>query len=80
LLTSKRNNKPGEQEWLVQYCQEVLKTEHYDFMIFGHRHLPLDIKLNEQSRYINLGEWVFVRTYAVFENGDVDLRYFEKKD
>jgi UDP-2,3-diacylglucosamine hydrolase len=76
----KENNKPGEQEWLVQYCQEVLKTEHYDFMIFGHRHLPLDIKLNEQSRYINLGEWVFVRTYAVFENGDVDLRYFEKKD
>jgi len=76
----KENNKPGEQEWLVQYCQEVLKTEHYDFMIFGHRHLPLDIKLNQQSRYINLGEWVFVRTYAVFENGDVDLRYFEKKD
>lgn len=76
----KENNKPGEQEWLVQYCQEVLKTEHYDFMIFGHRHLPLDIKLNQQSRYINLGEWVFVRTYAVFENSDVDLRYFEKKD
>lgn len=75
----KENNKPGEQEWLVEYCQEVLKTEHYDFMIFGHRHLPLDIKLNQQTRYINLGEWVFVRTYAVFEHGDIRLHYFEKK-
>jgi len=75
----KENNKPGEQEWLVTYCQELLKTEHYDFMIFGHRHLALDIKLNQHSRYINLGEWVFIRTYAVFEDGDVQLHYFEKK-
>ena len=28
------------------------------FFIFGHRHLPLDVKLNNSSRYINLGDWI----------------------
>ena len=52
----KEDGKPGEQEWLVAYCREVLQTTYYDYMVFGHRHLPLDIQLNDKSRYINLGE------------------------
>src|SRR3569833_433638 len=50
--TKKDDPKPGEQEWLVAYCREVLQTTHYDYMVFGHRHLPLDITLNDYSRYI----------------------------
>ncbi|MEO7082411.1 MAG: UDP-2,3-diacylglucosamine diphosphatase, partial [Flavobacteriales bacterium] len=38
-----------DQEWLVQYCREMLKTEHYDFFIFGHRHLPVDLALSSRS-------------------------------
>ena len=70
--------KPGEQEWLVSFCREELKTNHYDFLIFGHRHLPLDIQLNAESRYINLGEWVNYYTYAVFDGHELKLEYFEK--
>ena len=32
--------------------------------IFGHRHLPLDVKLNNSSRYINLGDWITHFTFA----------------
>lgn len=70
--------KPGEQEWLVSFCREELKTNYYDFLIFGHRHLPLDIPLNADSRYINLGEWVNYYTYAVFDGHELKLEYFEK--
>jgi hypothetical protein len=28
-------------EWLITYCKEVLQTQHYDYLIFGHRHLPI---------------------------------------
>jgi UDP-2,3-diacylglucosamine hydrolase len=65
-----------QQEWLVIYCREVLKTTYYDYMIFGHRHIPLDIDLDGKSRYINLGEWVNYNSYAVLENGELKLEYF----
>ncbi len=34
-----------DQEWLVQYCRELLREEHYDYLIFGHRHLPVDMEV-----------------------------------
>ncbi len=73
----KEESKPGQQEWLVAFCKEVLKTRFYDYMIFGHRHLPLDIQLDAKSRYINLGEWVYHNTYAVFTGAKLELKYFE---
>ena len=71
--------KSLEKEWLVTYSQEVLTHKFYDYLIFGHRHLPLDIQLNEKSRYINLGEWVNYNSYAVFDGEELTLRYFEPK-
>lgn len=67
-----------ENEWLAIYSKEILKQEHFDYFIFGHRHLPLDIRLNEKSRYINLGEWMHANSYAVFDGHELKLCYFEK--
>ena len=47
-----------ENEWLVLYCKEQMKTNPKDYYIFGHRHLPLDIDLGSNSRYVNLGDWI----------------------
>lgn len=66
------------EEWLLQYSREVLQKEHFDYFIFGHRHLPIDFQLNENSRYINLGEWINFNSYAVFDGENVELNYFEK--
>ncbi len=43
-----------ENEWKAIYSKEVLQKEHFDYFIYGHRHLPLDIPLPGGSRYINL--------------------------
>ncbi len=67
----------GEKEWLVQFCKQQELTEHHDYYIFGHRHLPLDIEINPESRYINLGEWLSFDTYASFDGQKVELRKFE---
>ncbi len=65
-----------DKEWLMVFCREVLQKEHYDYFIFGHRHMPLDKQLNDQSRYINLGEWIHHFTYAVFDGQELLLKKF----
>ncbi len=64
-----------ENEWLVAYCKEELKKNDFDYFVFGHRHLPLDIQLSEKSRYINLGDWIKYSSYAVFDGSTLQLKY-----
>ena len=66
-----------DKEWLVSYCKEVLKEENFDYFIFGHRHLPIDFNLNDQSRYVNLGDWIRYYTYAEFDGTHVHLKTFQ---
>lgn len=47
----------GEKEVLLLYCREIEATMHHDYYIFGHRHLTLEMQVNEQATYINLGAW-----------------------
>lgn len=65
-----------DKEWLISYCREVLQKGHCDYFIFGHRHLPIDFKLSEQSRYINLGDWIQYFSYAVFDGENLELKYY----
>ena len=67
-----------EKEWLVAYCKEKLNHEHFDYFVFGHRHLPLDIQLSPKSNYINLGDWIKYYSYAVLTNGNMTLAYHQK--
>jgi len=68
-----------DKEWLILYSKKLLEKENYDFMIYGHRHSPLDIKLNDTSRYINLGDWLSHFTYAEFDGNELYLKKFSKK-
>lgn len=64
----------NDREWLMQYCREVEQQQHHDYYIFGHRHLPLDLAVSDNSRYVNLGEWVTARTYAEFDGSTLQLK------
>lgn len=66
----------GEDEWLLVYSREQEKIKHHDFYIFGHRHLPLELEVSKNSRYINLGEWVKNFTYASFDGVNLKLKSF----
>lgn len=67
----------GEDEWLWTYAKEKEKEEHHDCYIFGHRHLPIDVEVGENSRYLNLGEWINFNTYVVFNGDNFELKTFE---
>ena len=67
-----------DKEWLVMYCRELLRQKHYDYFIFGHRHLPIDFRLERESRYINLGDWIRYNSYAVFDGNNLELKYYKK--
>ena len=66
-----------ENEWLAMYSRQKLETKHYDYFIFGHRHLPLEIKLSKNSSYYNLGDWIKYYTYGVFDT-EFKLEEFKK--
>lgn len=68
-----------ENEWLVQYCKETLKENHFDYFIFGHRHLPMEIKVGENSSYINLGEWLNYCTYLEVSSESIELKSWDEK-
>ncbi|HEX8562803.1 MAG TPA: UDP-2,3-diacylglucosamine diphosphatase [Flavobacterium sp.] len=63
-----------EKEWLVQYAKRKLQSKHYDYFIFGHRHLPMNIKVGEHSAYVNLGDWISYFTYGVFNGTSFELK------
>jgi len=68
----------GEKEFLWQYCKDIEAQKHHDYYVFGHRHLPLDLEVGQNSRYYNLGEWVNYDTYGVFDGETFELKTFEK--
>jgi UDP-2,3-diacylglucosamine hydrolase len=80
IANTKREEKFNgeENEFLLTYCREVENTNHHDFYIFGHRHLPLDLAVASNSRYLNLGEWVHFNTYGEFDGDVVSLKTFSK--
>jgi UDP-2,3-diacylglucosamine hydrolase len=63
-----------EKEPIIAYCKKILQKEHFDFFLFGHRHYPIDFELNNNSHYINVGDWQFHDSFAVMQNGECELK------
>jgi UDP-2,3-diacylglucosamine hydrolase len=66
-----------DKEWLIIYSKELAQTNNAQYFIFGHRHYPLDLKISDTARYINLGDWIRSNTYAVFDGNDLQLKKWE---
>ncbi len=65
-----------EQEWLAQYSKRKLESKHFDYFVFGHRHLPMEIKVGENTTYFNLGDWISHYTYGVFDGDKLELKTY----
>ena len=63
-----------ESEPLVRYARKYIDLHpETDFLIFGHRHILLDLPLSPQNRMIILGDWINLFSYCVLE-GNYELR------
>ncbi|KJD33998.1 UDP-2,3-diacylglucosamine hydrolase [Tamlana nanhaiensis] len=66
-----------DNEWLVHYCKRKESQKHRDYYVFGHRHLPLEIPIETNAKYINLGDWIIYFTYGVFDGNSFELKTYE---
>jgi UDP-2,3-diacylglucosamine hydrolase len=79
-----RENRPDfvnsiENEMLYKYAvQLVNEGMQVDFFLFGHRHRPIDLKINDNTRLIILGDWLTNFTYAEFDGQNIELKHFQK--
>ena len=71
-----------DKEWLIVFSKEKLTNTHYDYFVYGHRHLPMDLSIgkDKESHYINLGDWISYYTYAVFNGEDLLLQKYTDKN
>ena len=69
-----------EKEYNILFAKEYLQDHDVNYFVFGHRHIPMDIKMNESSRLINLGEWIMAYTYAVFDGSAMELHSFRNPE
>lgn len=74
--------KGEDREELVLYAKEQeQRGEHYDYYIFGHRHIELDLMTVTQSRVVILGDCFRQWTYAQMDdNGNLQLCIHEKNN
>lgn len=68
-----------DKEWLITFSKEKLAKTHVDYFIFGHRHYPIEIDLDSNSKYLNLGEWITHNTFAVFDGEKCVINSFSYK-
>lgn len=64
-------------EGIVLYCKQQLLLQPIDFCVFGHRHTPLQKQITAANgataTYVNVGDWLLHRNYAVFADGQLTL-------
>lgn len=66
-----------DKEVLVQFAKKMLEKDQIDFFVFGHRHLPLEIELNQNTTLFNLGEWYNLFSYGVFDGNQFQIEYYK---
>ena len=67
-----------DNEWLIIYSKQKATEIKVDYFIFGHRHFAIDLKINDTTRYINLGDWIRLYTYGVFDGETMQLLEWKK--
>lgn len=66
-----------DKEYLIRYSKAILKKEHFDYFVFGHRHLPLEYDLPGGSKMVYLGDWIEHFTYAVWDGERLELKQLD---
>ncbi|MFI5253636.1 MAG: UDP-2,3-diacylglucosamine diphosphatase [Bacteroidota bacterium] len=62
----------GEDDGMVKSASKIIQSG-IDIVIMGHRHRPLYQKI-DNGIYVNLGDWMEFNTYAIFSNGNIELK------
>lgn len=63
-----------ENEEQISFARRMINEgKHFDYFVFGHRHLALEYDLNQESKLFLLGEWIKSYSYGVYDGTDFRL-------
>ncbi len=71
-----------DQELLEQlaeksgFAKEYIKEHDVEYLIFGHRHILLDLMLTHNNRMVILGDWIKHFSYATFDGNNLFIDLF----
>jgi UDP-2,3-diacylglucosamine hydrolase len=65
-------NRTYEGDGMVEFAKQKFQ-EGFDFIVMGHNHVASYQKIGHGT-YVNLGDWIFENTYAVFDGKKMDLK------
>lgn len=68
--------KGNEEETLYQFAKSTLKSKHVDYFVFGHRHTPIIMEMEQDAFLVILGEWISGCEYGVFDGDRLELKKF----
>lgn len=67
-----------EKDGIYRFSKELLKSyPDTDYFIYGHRHVDVDLMLNDRSRFVILGDWVTKFTYGEFDGTTLAIKHFQ---
>ncbi|MEI6555989.1 MAG: UDP-2,3-diacylglucosamine diphosphatase [Paludibacter sp.] len=66
-----------EKENIVVFAKKYAETHDVDFLVFGHRHIFLDLEIKNKKRVVILGDFIGIFSYGVFDGENYRLEYFE---
>lgn len=69
--------KTYEGNDMVTFARQKL-AEGFDAVIMGHNH-QAHVETHGNGTYINLGDWIDERSYAVFDGARLTLRHFDSR-
>ena len=68
-----------DQEKLLVYSREMAaKKPDIEYFVFGHRHVPTNLKVSDTASCIILGDWVKHFSYGKFDGDTFEIKYFEQ--
>ena len=71
--------KELESEEQYIFAKSVVAKEHFDYFVFGHRHIILDAPVAENTRLIILGDWIKKFSYGVFDGNSFNIETMDEK-
>ncbi len=66
-----------ENEAMVRFAKAYSEKNRVDFMVFGHRHIELNLQLSNKTQLVILGDFIGIFSYAVFDGENIWLENFE---
>lgn len=65
------------QDGMYKFAADFLKTTPVDYFVMGHRHRLVNEKMNNNTRFVLLGDWIKTYSYGVFDGEKFELKKYK---